>query len=57
MIKKIQSDFILHLNDRDKYIIIIVQEYFVEIPRKMLKYFIPQYTENTVTQFADNILT
>jgi len=39
MIKKIQYDFILHLNDRDKYII-IVQEYFVEIPRKMLEYFI-----------------
>jgi len=37
MIKKIQYDFILHLNDRDKYIIIIVQECFVEIPRKMLE--------------------
>jgi len=53
MIKKIQSDFIIHLNDRDKYINIIVQEYFVEIPHKMLEYFIPQYTENTVIQFAD----
>jgi len=56
MIKKILSNFILHLNDRDKYIIIIVQEHFVEIPRKMLEYFILQYTENTVTQFVD-ILT
>ena len=34
MIKKIQSDFILHLNDIYKYIIIRVQEYFVEIPDK-----------------------
>ena len=50
--KKVQSDFILRLNDRDNYIIIIVQEYFVEIRRKMLEYFISQYTENTVIQFC-----
>lgn len=48
MIKKIQSDFILHLNDINEYIIIIVQEYFVEIPRQILEYFISQYTDNTV---------
>lgn len=48
MIKKIQSDFILHLNDIYKYIIIIVQEYFVEIPRQIFEYFVSQYTDNTI---------